>query len=117
MIGGIGPRYPDKYEYLHIAADDMSEFKLKPFFMKAIEFIDEAIKGGNNVLVHCAAGISRSGCIICAYLMWKNNWTFEEAWEFGKKGRSCMYPNIGFQSQLREFELELKSTDKRPSSS
>ena len=57
----------------------------------AIKFIDEA------VLVHCAAGVSRSGGIILAYLMWKMLWSFDNAWLYARTKRPKIYPNKGFQ--------------------
>lgn len=62
--------------------------------------------------MHCAAGISRSGSIVCAYLMYKNKWTFEQAWEYGRSKRSKMYPNVGFQRQLKDFQKELLGSNK-----
>jgi len=81
---------------------------IKMHFLKTIEFIEEGLKNGTGVLVHCAAGISRSGAVICAYLMWKNGWTFEEALKFGQSKRGSLHPNEGFQRQLLQFEEELK---------
>ena len=74
----------------------MPSENLGTHFKDAIKFIDKAIEEGGCVLVHCAAGISRSGTIICAYLMWKNRWTFDQAWEYGITKRKEMYPNKGF---------------------
>lgn len=36
--------------------------------------------GAGRVLVHCAAGCSRSATVCLGYLMWKDNLTFDEAW-------------------------------------
>ncbi len=79
VSGGMKPRYPQFFEYLVIPIDDTAEENVKKHFKQAIEFIDAALypsdvgKDGlqKRVLVHCAAGISRSGSIVCAYLMWK----------------------------------------------
>lgn len=60
------------------------------------------------MLIHCKAGISRSGAIVCAYLMWKNKWSFEEALNFSRSKRSKISPNEGFKKQLRLFEKELR---------
>ena len=58
-----------------IEIDDNAGENLKKHFKRAVEFIHNALYQGENaatnrVLVHCAAGISRSGGVVCAYLMW-----------------------------------------------
>ena len=97
VSSGIAPRYPDKFVYKVIPVEDQPMQDLKQHFERAIEFIEEALsKEEGVVLVHCTAGISRSGTIVCAYLMWKNKWTFDQAWEYGRSKRDKMYPNVGF---------------------
>ena len=99
MSGGIKPKYAHLYDYLVCPIDDAADQDIKQHFKAAIEFIDQALYSGistNVVLVHCAAGISRSGAIVCAYLMWKQKWNFENAWQYGKNRRFKMYPNLGF---------------------
>ena len=59
-------------------------------------FFEDCMKVNGRVLVHCAAGVSRSGCIVCAYLMWKNKWSFDETWKYVKSKRSKVWPNSGF---------------------
>ena len=65
-------------------------------FEECIEFIEEAINGGGRVVVHCAAGISRSGTIVIAYMMWKNKWRRDQALEFVISKRPLTQPNKGF---------------------
>jgi protein-tyrosine phosphatase len=45
-----------------IQAFDIPSYKMTKHFEEAFIFIDEALKKG-NILVHCAAGISR----VCVY--------------------------------------------------
>lgn len=93
-----------------IDVEDFSEENINKYFKLTNQFIDQ-ISQGAKVLVHCAAGVSRSGCIVVAYLMWKHSWTFQQAWEYGKTKRSTMHPNPGFQKQLQLYELEIGITD------
>lgn len=39
--------------------------------------------------------------------MKENLWKFDEALKFVKDKRSCIFPNYGFQKQLRLFEVSL----------
>jgi len=50
----------------------------------------------NKVLVHCAAGISRSGAFCVAYMIQKEKWTCKEAIEYAQKRRPKLHPNSNF---------------------
>jgi hypothetical protein len=39
--------------------------------------------------------------------MKENNWRFEEAFIFVKSSRQQIFPNFGFQKQLKKFEIDL----------
>ena len=52
-----------KYSRLHIQLEDADHANLLPHFTKAISFIDCALNSDGKVLVHCAAGISRSATV------------------------------------------------------
>ena len=49
-----------------------------------------------SVLVHCAAGVSRSASIVIAYLMRIKGWTYAEAFSYVKSKRFVICPNSGF---------------------
>jgi len=70
--------------------------------------IEEARLGGKKVLVHCAAGVSRSATIVLGYLLTFNNMTLREAHDHLKAARPVIRPNNGFWRQLVELEVELK---------
>jgi len=50
-------------EYLHIAVYDMEEAGLLEHLPRGIEFIKKGLESGGKVLVHCAAGVSRSATV------------------------------------------------------
>jgi protein-tyrosine phosphatase len=56
----LGVAYPKEERISHkvINAFDLPSYKMTPHFEEAYQFIDSSLKQG-NVLVHCAAGISR----------------------------------------------------------
>ena len=56
------------------------------------------------MLVHCAAGISRSSSTVIAYLMKKFGWTYVKAYGFVRGKRPVISPNNGFIRQLRNYE-------------
>ena len=51
--------------------------------------------------------ISRSTSFVIAFLMKENIWSLNEAFKFVYKQRSIVYPNRGFQKQLKKYEIEL----------
>ena len=58
----------------------------------------------NRVLVHCAAGSSRSGAICVAWKMASDNLTAAEALAQVQKIRPIVLPNPGFLEQLQRLE-------------
>ena len=56
--------------------------------------------------MHCAAGVSRSGTIVIAYIMWKKQMLFKDAIEFVRARRDVVCPNPGFLCQLYLFERD-----------
>jgi hypothetical protein len=60
-------------------------------------------RAGRTVLCHCAAGISRSPTVACAYLMKQNDWAADEAIARAKVARPVMDPNFGFRDLLARY--------------
>ena len=87
---------------LIINADDMPSFNMALHFDKAFEFIARALENG-NVLVHCAAGISRSTTLAMVYLMRARREGFDKCLAFVRTKRAICTPNFGFQKQLKEY--------------
>eukprot|EP00873_Tetraselmis_striata_P004571 jgi/Tetstr1/424835/TSEL_015338.t1 len=108
---GLTPSHPELFTYKGIYVDDDEREDLVAHFPKCFSFIEEACSseggelfGAGRVLVHCAAGCSRSATVCLGYLMWKDNLTFDEAWRVVHAARPWICPNDGFKKQLREFE-------------
>ena len=59
------------------------------------------------MLVHCHAGVSRSATVCMAYVMKSLNYDLRSAYDFVKRKRSCVSPNLHFMGQLLEFEKRL----------
>ncbi|KAH3758635.1 leucine-rich repeat protein [Pelomyxa schiedti] len=94
---------------LPISKDQM-ETDLLEHFQTCHKFIDEARDSGTAVLVHCAAGVSRSATIVTSYVMYKNNIGYEAALEILRKKRPAVSPNPGFIKQLQQFESTILPT-------
>jgi hypothetical protein len=63
---------------------------------KSVEFVDEQRRAGRTTFVHCWAGVSRSGMVVTAYLMFKHRWTRDQALEFVRSRRPSAKPNQAF---------------------
>ena len=62
---------------------------------------------GNRVLVHCAAGVSRSSTLVTNYLMQHRGLTLAAALALLRRKRPCVQPNFGFMRQLQARERHL----------
>jgi hypothetical protein len=94
-------------EYLCLPIDDTPLQNLDTVIDTTIKFIEEKINKNENILCHCARGLSRSPAIIMAYLMKTNRWSFIEAYNFIKDIDGTININIGFIKQLKAFEKKV----------
>ncbi|GFY56865.1 dual specificity protein phosphatase 10 [Trichonephila inaurata madagascariensis] len=78
------------------------------YFEEAADFIDEGLRLGKGVLVHCNGGLSRSPTIIMAYLMKKLHFTTNEAYHYTKLRTDSIRPSLYFRSQLRVYEEAIR---------
>lgn len=74
----------------------------------AASFINDGIAKGGKVLVHCAAGISRSATVVLGWLIIHRNLTLLEAFGQLFNARPCIWPNDGFMTALRALEVEVR---------
>ncbi len=86
---------------------DKPNEQLDRWFDFVADKIREVESRNGNVLVHCVAGISRSASMCIAYLMKYRALTLRDAFYFVKSKRSFIRPNLGFWSQLVEYERKL----------
>lgn len=72
--------------------------------------IDDVLRYGHGVLVHCRAGMQRSAAVVAAYLMWKRGMTADKAFEFiNAKKHETFWPVPTFEQALRAWETELRA--------
>jgi len=97
-----------KYKYLDLL--DWEEEDIYIHFDSCIEFIEEGRKSG-GVLVHCAAGVSRSATITIAYLMKTCGYCYADARNY-VQARRWIYPNSGFVRHLIRWEKAIEQNRK-----
>ncbi|XP_044038708.1 dual specificity protein phosphatase 16 isoform X2 [Siniperca chuatsi] len=98
------PSFLPRSKYLRIPIDDSLWDDLLPWIPQALHFIDAAMSSGASVLVHCAAGISRSPALAVAYIMYSLGLDLDHAYRFVKERRPSISPNFNFLGQLQHFQ-------------
>jgi hypothetical protein len=124
VTGEVANAFPERFTYERVALADMPHVRLADVFDAAFAFIDAArgtggrgsgaqhsgAAGGSQggcVLVHCYYGASRSAALVIAYLMRTERMRYREALAYLQMLRPEVYPNDGFDKQLREYEQRL----------
>jgi protein-tyrosine phosphatase len=88
------------YKRLDLADNTTSKLPIA----EAVSFVEDALTTDTSVvLIHCAAGSSRSGAIAVALLMRRENLAFHEALQRAQQIRPVILPNPGFVEQLQEW--------------
>jgi predicted protein tyrosine phosphatase len=87
--------------YLRLPTTDHTPPSLAQLRMGAA-FIDESIKAGQTVLVHCHAGIGRSTLLCACYLVYAGM-DGMAAWHTVRERRTIAFLNLKQQAALDEF--------------
>jgi dual specificity phosphatase 12 len=69
---------------------DIHSQNLLDYLEDCLEFIESGRNSGGVVLVHCFAGVSRSGAVVTAYLMKKEHLAMDSALLFFFSPQSCI---------------------------
>jgi len=73
-------------------------------FNKAAEIIQDAVSNKENILVHCAAGVSRSATAVISYMMLYQKIGWEESLEILRQHRPYVNPHpLLTRSCIRDF--------------
>lgn len=86
-------------------ASDTPDQNLSQYFSVCNDFIHAARLRDGHVLIHCLAGMSRSVTVAVAYIMSVTQLSWKEALKVVRTGRAVANPNLGFQTQLHDFEM------------
>ncbi|XP_033969542.1 dual specificity protein phosphatase 8 [Trematomus bernacchii] len=108
------PSFLPRSRCLRVPIDDSLRADLLPWIPQALVFIDAAMSSGASVLVHCAAGISRSPALAVAYIMYSPGMDLDQAYRFVKERRPSISPNFNFLGQLQHFQRTLSQQQPDP---
>ncbi|AGC02182.1 Dual specificity S/Y phosphatase [Acanthamoeba polyphaga moumouvirus] len=96
-------KYSASIEQFNSLLSQYTNYQHKPMIEIAYHFINKATTEGENILVHCMAGISRSVSMLTYYYMKKYNLTYDYVIQNIKTYRSIANPNDSFKAQLKYF--------------
>jgi predicted protein tyrosine phosphatase len=113
------PALEDAYEqagidYLMLDASDDQDYDMRQHFAEATAFIRLARDGGTACLVHCQAGINRSGFIAAAELVVNERRPLLEVVRDCTRLRGVFLTNTNFQLQLAQLAREHGLLGERP---
>lgn len=95
------------YRYRIPVNDDKQEESLYDMYLylpNIVNIIKKHIDNNHNIYIHCHAGMQRSACVVCAYLMSYHNMNFEESYNYLKLRRSIVFtPNVNFKKSLLSY--------------
>ena len=94
---------PVKTRHEYDVKDEIRAY-IFPIFATATAEIHENVRRGENTLVHCHRGRSRSVAVVAAYLIRYRGMTLAAALSFIKRKRPMAQPNKGFLHQLEAWE-------------
>ena len=87
--------------YLHVPTEDLSAPDMDKID-QTVDFIQERIKNDEPIMVHCAAGIGRTGTMLACYLIKYHNMSAKNAIEKVRKERPG-----SIQSESQEIAVGL----------
>ena len=81
--------------------DDEDRQKLFPKFDVAYKFIKK--NPDNNILIHCAMGVSRSASLVVFYIMKEKGWDYDYTISYIRERRPSVEPNPYFVAKIKEY--------------
>lgn len=90
-------------DYLHLVVEDYGVPNME-VLDEAVNYIDKKIQSGKPVLVHCAAGKGRTGALLAAYMIKKENLTAEQAIEKIRLMRPGSVQSVTQETALSMYE-------------
>jgi protein-tyrosine phosphatase len=72
-----------------VPVGDFDRGQLRGRLHECVDALDQLVKAGHTVYVHCSAGLNRSPSTVVAYLHWILGWDFDRAVRHVTTRRAC----------------------------
>ncbi|MBP1912398.1 protein-tyrosine phosphatase family protein [Thermococcus stetteri] len=95
-------------EVLHSPIPDFTAPSIEQL-LQILRWIEERVKGGKRVLIHCMGGLGRSGTVAVAWLMYSRGLSLREALMEVRKKRPGAVETWEQMEVLQELERHLRS--------
>lgn len=105
---GLPDSWVDGIEYLHVPTEDLTAPDIDKID-STVDYIAERIKNGEPVMVHCAAGIGRTGTILASYLIKYQKMSAKDAIEKVREERPGSIQSTSQEIAVSSYEKFLKS--------
>ncbi|XP_030497082.2 protein-tyrosine-phosphatase MKP1 isoform X1 [Cannabis sativa] len=116
-VGFVCPEYfKIDLVYKTLWLQDSPSEDITSILYDVFDYFEDVREQGGRVLVHCCQGVSRSTSLVIAYLMWRKNQSFEEAFQYVKAARGVTNPNMGFACQLLQCQKRVHAVPASPNS-
>ena len=94
-------------QYLHLPTEDLTAPDMEKID-QAVDFIQKRLEKKEPVMVHCAAGIGRTGVILACYLIKYENYSAKEATQNVRNKRPGSIQSETQEIAIRLYEKHVK---------
>ena len=96
----------DKMKYLHVLSDDMGVPSFDDL-KNSVEYVRERIQNNEPVMVHCLAGLGRTGTILACYLIKYEKMSAENAIQHVREKRHGSIQSFVQEEMIFQYEKAL----------
>ena len=96
----------DEMKYLHVLSDDMGVPSFDDL-KNSVEYVRERIQNNEPVMVHCLAGLGRTGTILACYLIKYEKMSAEDAIQHVREKRHGSIQSFVQEEMIFQYEKAL----------